>query len=207
MLLVNSTGTVIDDTVLRAQNPYSVIPINSVLTNEILADFGYTILQLVPPPAPTPFTFAVEGPPVQVNDVWTQTWTVNEVPLATAQATQSGILNSACAQAIVSGFTSSALGATYTYPSGLIDQQNLAASVLSSVMPNLAADWTTPFWCEDSNGNWAWISHTVAQIQQVGMDGKIAVLNYQNQNAQLQAQVAAATTVDAVAAIVWTNPA
>jgi hypothetical protein len=63
--------------------------------------------------------------------------------------------------------------------------------------------WTTPFWCEDASGNWAWVNHTSAQIQKVGVDGKAAILANMAKNAGLAAQVAAATTVAAVQEIVW----
>lgn len=63
--------------------------------------------------------------------------------------------------------------------------------------------WSTPFWCEDQSGNWAWVDHSAAQIQQAGNDVKTAILVCQAQNATLGAQVMAATTVDAVQAITW----
>jgi hypothetical protein len=63
--------------------------------------------------------------------------------------------------------------------------------------------WTTPFWCENSGGTWAWVNHNAAQIQQVGVDAKSAILSCMGQNAALAAQVAAATTIAAVQAIVW----
>jgi hypothetical protein len=94
----------------------------------------------------------------------------------------------------------------YTYPSKLLDQQNLAASVLASVMPNLPTGWTTPFWCMDSKGVWTMQPHTAAQIQQVGMDGKAAILAAQAKLSTLSAQVMAlpATTTQAeLAAVIW----
>jgi len=157
-------------------------------------------------PAPLPFYSVTEGAPSQQADgTWVQTWVQAPIALATAQQSQAQTITNACANAITSGFTSSALGATYTYPSKPTDQQNLAASVLASILPGIAANWTTPFWCADASGNWAWVNHTAAQIQQVGSDSKTAILNYQAQNAQLQEQIVAATTttVEMVAAIVW----
>lgn len=123
--------------------------------------------------------------------------------LADAQASQGTLLNTACANAIYAGFTSSALGTVHTYPAKDTDQQNLAASVLASLLPGIAANWTTPFWCADSGGNWSWAPHTAAQIQSVGQSGMAAILAAQNTNAQLQAQIAEATTVAAVQAITW----
>ena len=123
--------------------------------------------------------------------------------LAQAQATQIPIITQACAAAITSGFTSSALGSAHTYPSGLTDQANLAANVVSSLLPGLPSTWTTPQLCCDANGVWAYVAHTAAQIQQVGSDGKAAILASLTKKASLQAEIEAATTIAAVQAIVW----
>jgi hypothetical protein len=127
--------------------------------------------------------------------------------LASAKALQNSVLSASCSRAIYAGFTSSALGAKYIYPSDDKSQFNLSASVTDSLLPNLQANWTTPFMCADSSGVWAMRPHTAAQIQQAGSDGKAFVLKNLQQNAALVAEVAAATTVAAVQAIVWTNPA
>ncbi|WP_175947648.1 hypothetical protein [Burkholderia pyrrocinia] len=123
--------------------------------------------------------------------------------LAAAQAAQIAILDAACAKAITAGFTSTALGAAHTYPAQIADQQNLSASVLASLMPNLPSGWATPFWCADSTGTWTYANHTAAQIQQAGQDGKAAIIAAIEKKAGLVAQVNAATTVAAVQAIVW----
>ncbi|MEZ0602968.1 hypothetical protein ACAX43_12555 [Paraburkholderia sp. IW21] len=125
------------------------------------------------------------------------------VTLDQAKKSQLKALSNACQAQVYAGFTSTALGAAHTYPAKDTDQQNLTASVLSSLMPNLPADWTTPFWCEDVNGAWAYVAHTAAQIQQVGQDGKNAVLLALQKLQTLQAQVAAAATVAAVQAVTW----
>lgn len=129
------------------------------------------------------------------------------------QAQQAAAVSSACSQAITGGFTSSALGAAYTYPSAVNDQQNLASSILDSILPGNANDpaYTTPFWCCDSSGVWAWTPHTAVQIQQVGKDMKAAILDCQAKNAQLQAQIKAvsmngqteAQAIAQVKAIIW----
>jgi hypothetical protein len=170
---------------------------------------GYTMVAQAPTPAAPWYQSPVEGTPALVNGVWTQSWvpTTNYTTVAAAQAANVMQLSSACAAAIVSGFTSSALGSAYTYPSKATDQANLSASVLASLLPNLPAEWTTPFWCADSNGNWAFVNHTAAQIQQVGQDGKAAILALQAQNATLAAQVNAAATIDAALAVTWSAPA
>ncbi len=120
--------------------------------------------------------------------------------LAAAQSAQSIALSAACQTAIYAGFISSALGAVHTYPAKDIDQQNLSASVLNSLYPNLPTGWPTPFWCADSNGNWAYLPHTAAQIQQAGSDGKSAILANLTKNATLQAQIAAIGALPAWAA-------
>jgi hypothetical protein len=60
--------------------------------------------------------------------------------------------------------------------------------------------WSTLFWAVDAN---AYLPHSVAQIQQVGLDGKAAIAEFLYQNNTLGNEVMAATTVAAVQAIVW----
>jgi hypothetical protein len=126
--------------------------------------------------------------------------------LAQAKAARIAGLSGDCQADIYSGFHSSTLGADHTYPAKDTDQQNLASSVLASILPGQPADWTTPFWCMDSAGVWAMRAHTADQIQQVGRDGKARILACMSQNDTLAAQVQAATTIEAVAAIVWVSP-
>ena len=144
----------------------------------------------------------VTGQVVNVGDSYDgATFHAPVVDLAQLKAAQLSVISSACAAAIVGGFKSSALGNAYTYPSNETDQINLSGSVMSSLFPNLPANWTTLQVCCDANGNWAYLPHTVAQIQQVGIDFKTFKLNCLTRNATLQAQVTAATTVVAVQAI------
>ena len=123
--------------------------------------------------------------------------------VATAQAIQAAQLTTDCKNAITGGFVSSALGSPYTYPSTLIDQHNLASSVIASLLPNLPSGWTTVLWCMNSAGVWNLTPHTAAQIQQVGLDGKAWVTAQQITLANLLGQVGAATTVANVPAVTW----
>ena len=123
--------------------------------------------------------------------------------LAQVKQSQASVVGAACAAAITGGFQSSALGSAYTYPSQQADQANLSANVVSSLLPGLPANWTTLQLCADSKGVWNYRSHTAAQIQQVGIDGKAAILGCLTKNAGLQAQIAEATTVTAVQSINW----
>ena len=85
----------------------------------------------------------------------------------------------------------------------MTDQQNLASSVLDSLLPGLSEDWTTPFWCEDTSGAWAFRMHTAVQIQQVGRDAKASILAAMGKNEILQAQIATAETVEQLEGITW----
>ena len=104
-------------------------------------------------------------------------WTIPVLmpTLAQVQASQICMLNSACQAAIVGGVVSTALGASYIYPSAMTDQQNLAANVVSSLLPSLPAGWTTKQMCCDASGAWDYRPHTAAQIQQAGSDVKVAI--------------------------------
>lgn len=112
-------------------------------------------------------------------------------------------LETACAAQIAAGFTSSALGERFSYPAKPTDQSNLQASVLASILPGVDESWTTPFWCADAGGKWAYQAHTAAQIQQVGVDGKNAINAAIAQKIVLEQQVEAAKTAAEVAAIIW----
>lgn len=116
---------------------------------------------------------------------------------------QAAKVSSSCAAAITGGFQSSALGKAYTYPSQQTDQANLAANMLSSMYSGLPANWTTLQLCADSKGVWDYRPHTAAQIQQVGIDGKAAIMACLTKNATLQAQIKAAPDVATVQQIVW----
>jgi len=108
-------------------------------------------------------------------------------------------INSACAKAITSGFTSSALGTQHTYQSEQIDQLNLIGVV--------TAGQDDYFKCgvEDADGNvtWNYEKHTIAQLQQVLQDGKVHKQGLLQKANTLKTQVANATTVKDVEAIVW----
>ena len=123
--------------------------------------------------------------------------------LAAAKEIKAAVISMACKAHILAGFASTALGAEHHYPAKTTDQQNLASSVLASLLPGLPADWTTPFWCADSAGEWAFRPHTAGEIHQVGQDAKTAILWAMAKNELLQAAIAAATTLDELEAITW----
>lgn len=147
------------------------------------------------------------GTPVTMGWTWDGTIFAPPVPtLDEAKAVQSFLIRTACQSQIISGFSSAALGTPYSYPSNLVDQQNLSANVLSSTLPSASVSgWTTEQLCADGSTPpvWAYRAHTQAQIQQVGLDAKAAIMACLLKNATLQSQIAAATTVAGVQAVVW----
>jgi hypothetical protein len=118
--------------------------------------------------------------------------------LEQAQADQISTLQQECAEAIVSGFASSALGSVYQYPSSLTDQQN------QNTVANCASGGL--LWC--SNGStWELTDHTQPQAQAVIASFAAWLNACQGQLATLTQQVSAQTTAIAALAIAWTNPA
>jgi hypothetical protein len=108
-----------------------------------------------------------------------------------------------CADTILAGFVSSALGEPHTYPAKPNDQINLTGLVMRSFYPNVGPDWSRPFWCMDAAFVWAYRMHTAVQIQQVGDDSIDANLTQRSINEQLQAQIIAAEAPADLAGITW----
>ena len=129
---------------------------------------------------------------------------LNAAELAGAKRNKIDDINRLCTEQIYAGFTSSALGTPHLYPAQDKDQMNLQASILASALPNTPANWTTPFWCQDvATGTWNFTPHTIAQIQQVGLDGKNAISAALIKNATLSSQVTATQTLAGVSSINW----
>jgi hypothetical protein len=124
--------------------------------------------------------------------------------LAAAKVAAKLRVTAGCGGQIVSGFTSSALGAAFTYPSDATSQTNLAGSVVASLLPSgQVVGWTTPLMCRDALGVWARRAHTAAQIQQAGLDGKAFISGLLTRLDGLRAQADAAATVVDANKIVW----
>lgn len=162
----------------------SVLAITDAEWQTCISTPGYTISggALLAPPAPTDAEL-----------------------LAGAQATQIALLRASCSVAIVSGFTSSALGSPHTYPTQITDQINLMGAAKAG---ELATDpsWTVSFWCVDGTGTWVYAPHTAAQIAQAFVDGAAQRMAYSTQLDNLTKQVMAALSPTAVQSIVWTSP-
>ena len=108
-------------------------------------------------------------------------------------------INGKCKQEIEAGVASSALGSEHIYQSEPVDQINLMGVVL--------AGQDSLFKCgvKDDKGNitWSYKQHTIAQLQQVLQDGKVHKQGLLQKANTLKTQVANATTVKDVEAIVW----
>jgi hypothetical protein len=120
-----------------------------------------------------------------------------EQQLATAQASQVATLREACAEAIMSGFSSAALDSTYSYPSTITDQSNQQAIASNANGGSL--------WCE-SGGAWSFKTHTQAQAQAVVASFATWLNKCQAQLVTLSGQISATTSVDSAQAVEWTNP-
>lgn len=123
--------------------------------------------------------------------------------IESARAEKITALRSHCAAVIVSGYQSAALGANHLYPSGIVDQINMLGSVTASLLPGIAPDWSTPFWCRAADGSWAMRPHNAGEVQQAGRDGKAHVIACQTILDTLITSVNTASTVEAVAAVTW----
>lgn len=115
-------------------------------------------------------------------------------------------IRTSCSSDIFAGFTSSALGAVHSYPANIVDQQNLAACVVDSLINEGDLSYSTPFWCASSSGEWQMRPHTSAQIRQVQRDAKSAIIAAQKKSEVLISRISAADTAESVLAITWTTP-
>ena len=173
------------------------------------AHFTNPVLLGIPPSVRGNTHFVEDGRaepfPVKPGEHYEWDWVTQEwVPdLEGARSAKASAIDTTCRNTILSGFKSSALGAEHHYPAKLTDQSNLSGSIIDSLLPGLSADWVTPFWCMDATGVWEFRLHTATQIQQVGRDGKLAILAAMGKNEQLQSLIALATTLEEINQINW----
>jgi len=128
---------------------------------------------------------------------------LDSIQLAGYKQLQLSLIADASASAQTSGFTSSALGSAYTYPSGMQDQANLTAVITGSMIPGQPSGTTYLFWCKSTTGVEGFVAHTAAQIQQVGLDVLTAIMAVKSKQLTLAAEIAAATTIAAAQAVTW----
>lgn len=118
-----------------------------------------------------------------------------EPDLFSVKTAQLSILSRSCARQIVSGVNSSALGEAYIYASDGVDQRNILLAAQSAKGGLLS--------CQNASGVWARVAHTQAQAQQVLEDFVTARDAARTKLTGLETQISAATTVEAVQAVLW----
>lgn len=128
---------------------------------------------------------------------------LDSIQLSGYKQQQLSLITAASQTAQTTGFVSSALGSPYTYPSSPSDQANLTAVITGSMIPAQPSGATYLFWCKNSAGFENFVSHTAAQIQQVGLDALAAIMAGKSKQLTLSAEIQAATTIAGVQAIVW----
>jgi len=113
--------------------------------------------------------------------------------LSSAKSDKYDEISSKASATIMSGFASSALGASHTYQSDRDDQLNLVGMVVAG-----SDDY---FKCTDANGVAGYKLHTIEQLRQVLSDGKTIKLTILQHADVLKAQADATETVELVNAI------
>ena len=108
-------------------------------------------------------------------------------------------INTACGNEIVSGFKSDALGTAHNYQSAEIDQLNLIGAVAGGTEDYFKAGTKDA----DDVITYEYKMHTAVQLLQVLNDGKAHKQTLLQKANGLKVQVAEATTVEEVEAIVW----
>lgn len=89
---------------------------------------------------------------------------------------------------MLSGCMCQALGTNHKYPTSLLDQQNLIASVLSAIV-STDENFSTPFWCQNDDGVWEFRIHNKAQIVNVGNTVKGHITSLQEELEQAKSNI------------------
>lgn len=127
-----------------------------------------------------------------------------EASLDQAKSKKSELIRLACADAIASGFSSSALGGSRFYPSCDEDQRNLQSAVSAALAGGDAT--VVPLWCavDSSTGRvWELIDHDSRQIQSVNADWVAWRVQLQTKRVALESAIKGAETAEAIASIAW----
>ncbi|APQ14758.1 hypothetical protein BJP27_24000 (plasmid) [Pseudomonas oryzihabitans] len=114
-------------------------------------------------------------------------------------------MTQACADAIVAGFTDSALGAPHTYGSTIEDQLNLTGTIQMGSIFASDSTWKGGFKCTDSEGVKAMRDHTLKQLQEVGVTFALRKQTLISRKDTLVAKAMACTTVEDVQAVTWSE--
>lgn len=201
MLINTSTLSIISEQLFRSK--YKNVSFPSPLTDEILAPFGYAVLNMITPPAYDSWTHhLIEGTPEQRDGKWYQTWILEPVThtpeeeaqrLADAKAVKIADIKSAFAAAEANGFVESSLGfrADATRRS-IGDIEGLIDLVSSGVL-------SAPVTFRDYDN--AYHRLTLDQLNTLRLEAKGRGPVLYGRKWELEAAVDAAETVEAVQAI------
>ncbi|BBA36630.1 uncharacterized protein sS8_4701 [Methylocaldum marinum] len=118
------------------------------------------------------------------------------------KARKKHVMEKACSAAIEAGIVCNGLGSDHTYPTRLIDQQNMTGQYVTAQTYGTAKA-PYKFWCADGEGTWARREHSAEQIITVG-DAVIAHVRATHDHYEDKlAEIGNATTAEEVEAIVW----
>ena len=126
-------------------------------------------------------------------------WAPTAAALASMRDVKKAELKAAATRTLNAGFTSNALGASYTYTGRAIDQLNIEQAAALSTLKKLTSQLT----CTNASGVKALRVHTQDQAQTVLKDLQIARETIMTKYRNLAAQVDSATTPAQINAIVW----
>ena len=115
--------------------------------------------------------------------------------LSAVQAAQIATIKAACQAQILGGFSSSALGSAYNYPSDSVTQQNIQSAAQSGTSCGI--------WCENSAGLWSFMTHTPIELTKLFSDMVTFIQTQQQKYATLSNNISACTTISSVEAITW----
>jgi len=113
-------------------------------------------------------------------------------------------LENSCCTEVISGYLSSTLGTPHTYPTNLLDQQNLIAVCLAATV-TLDPLWKCNFWCSDASGEWSRKAHSKEQILALGVEIQLHIAAKQDKLLLLINQVndPLTDTLQKVSDILW----
>lgn len=174
---------------------------NEVKGHKIDAD-GYYVEDVFVDPNNVPDDVIVEGwniplaKPKWDGTQWVEGKPVSDI-LSVVKSVKLEELKTKCAEVIQSGFTSTALGTSHTYPS---DPTSMIYFNATHNRFQSDATFTQVNWQTIDSG---YLVHTKAQFEQAYHDGHQFGIDQEAHLAQLITDLLSATTVDAVNAITW----
>ncbi len=98
-----------------------------------------------------------------------------------------------CQSEIETGFSSNALGSSHHYGAKVTDQLNL----------NLVAEYEGNLWCQNSSGDWAFISHSFDEVKKVVADLHAHIQRNQSLYALMLSSIDSAKTQADLSELVW----